>query len=76
MAQHMQCTLDAEYDVLLGRVCQQYNVCLAEDAQARCKLGVALLLVTDVRAYSVQMILPCGAKNSQSMAAARELFEE
>ena len=60
----------------LGRVCQHYKVRLAEETQARRELGLALLLVTDVRAYSVQMVLRCGTKNAQSTAAARELFEE
>ena len=60
----------------LGRVCQHYKVCLVEETQARSELGLALLLVTDVRAYSVQMVLCCGTKNAQSTAAARELFEE
>ena len=60
----------------LGRVCQHYKVCLAEETQARRELGLALLLVTDLRAYSVQMALRCGTKNAQSTAAARELFEE
>ena len=72
----MQRTLEAEYDVLLGRVCQHYKVCLAEDAQARREMGLALLLVTDVRAYSVQVILRCGTKNAQGTADARESFEE
>ena len=74
--QVMQRTLESEYDVSLGRVCQHYKVCLAEETQARCELGLALLLVTDVRAYSVQIVLPCGTKNAQSTAVARELFEE
>ena len=72
----MQRTLESEYEVSLGRVCQHYKVCLAEETQARRELGLALLLVTDVRAYSVQMVLRCGTKNAQSTAAARELFEE
>ena len=72
----MQRTLQSEYDVSLGRVCQHYNVCLAEEAQARRELGLALLLVTDMRAYSVQMVLRCGTKNAQGTAAATELFEE
>ena len=59
-----------------GRVCQHYKVCLAEETQARRELGLALLLVTDVRAYSVRMVLRCGTKNAQSTAAARKLFEE
>ena len=74
--QVMQRTLESEYEVSLGRVCQHYKVCLAEETQARRELGLALLLVTDVRAYSVQMVLRCGTKNAQSTAAARELFEE
>ena len=74
--QAMQRTLESEYEVSLGRVCQHYKVCLAEETQARRDLGLALLLVTDVRAYSVQMVLRCGTKNAQSTAAARELFEE
>ena len=74
--QVMQSTLESEYDVSLGRVCQQYKVCLAEETRARRELGLALLLVTDVRAYSVQMVIRCGTKNAQSRAAARELFEE
>ena len=74
--QVMQATLESEYEVSLGRVCQHYKVCLAEKTQARRELGLALLLVTDVRAYSVQMVLRCGTKNAQSTAAARELFEE
>ena len=74
--QVMQRTLKSEYEVSLGRVCQHYKVCLAEETQARRELGLALLLVTDVRAYSVQMVLRCGTKNAQSTAAARELFEE
>ena len=74
--QAMQRTLESDYEVSLGRVCQHYKVCLAEETQARRELGLALLLVTDVRAYSVQMVLRCGTKNAQSTAAARELFEE
>ena len=74
--QAMQRTLESEYHVSLGRVCQHYKVCLADETQARRELGLALLLVTDVRAYSVQMVLRCGTKNAQSTAAARELFEE
>ena len=74
--QVMQRTLESEYEVSLGRVCQHYKVCLAGETQARRELGLALLLVTDVRAYSVQMVLRCGTKNAQSTAAARELFEE
>ena len=74
--QAMQRTLESEYEVSLGEVCQHYKVCLAEETQARRELGLALLLVTDVRAYSVQMVLRCGTKNAQSTAAARELFEE
>ena len=74
--QVMRRTLEAEYDVSLGRVCQHYKVCLAEDAQARCEFGLALLPVTDVRAYGVQMVLRCGTKNAQSSVAAKELFEE
>ena len=74
--QVMQRTLESEYEVSLGRVCQHYKVCLAEETQARRELGLALLLVTDVRAYTVQMVLRCGTKNAQSTAAARELFEE
>ena len=74
--QVMQRTLESEYEVSLGRVCQHYKVCLAEETQARRELGPALLLVTDVRAYSVQMVLRCGTKNAQSTAAARELFQE
>ena len=74
--QVMQRTLESEYEVSLGRVCQHYKVCLAEEKQARRELGLALLLVTDVRAYRVQMVLRCGTKNAQSTAAARELFEE
>ena len=72
----MQRTLESEYEVSLGRVCQHYKVCLAEETQARRELGLALLLVTDVRAYSMQMVLCCGTKIAQSTAAARELFEE
>ena len=72
----MQHTLELEYEVSLGRVCQHYKECLAEETQARRELGLALLLVTDVRAYSVQMVLRRGTKNAQSTAAARELFEE
>ena len=45
----MQRTLEGEYDVSLGQVCQYYKVCLAEDVQARRELGLALLVVTDVR---------------------------
>ena len=74
--QAMQRTLEVDYEVSLGRVCQHYKVCLAEETQARRELGLALLPVTDVRACSVQMVLRCGTKNAQSMAAARELFEE
>ena len=51
--QAMQRTLESVYEVSLGRVCQHYKVCLAEERQARRELGLALLLVTDVRAYSV-----------------------
>ena len=47
-----------------------------QDAQAHREEGLALLLVTDVRAYNVQIILGCGTKNTQSTAAATELFEE
>ena len=72
----MQRTLESEYDVSLGRVCQHYKVCLAEETQARREMGLALLLVIDMRAYSVQMVLRCGTKNAQSTAAARDLFEE
>ena len=74
--QAMQRTLESDYEVSLGRVCQHYKVCLAEETQARRGLGPALLLVTDVRAYSLQMVLRCGTKNAQSTVAARELFEE
>ena len=74
--QVMQRTLESEYEVSLGPVCQLYKVCLAEETQARRELGLALLLVTDVRAYSVQLVLRCGTKNAQSTAAAGELFEE
>ena len=74
--QVMQRTLESEYEVSLGRVCQHYKVCLAEETQARRESGLTLLLVTDVRAYSVQMVLRCRWKNAQSTAAARELFEE
>ena len=66
--QAMQRTLESEYEVSLGRVCQHYKVCLAEETQARRELGLALLLVTDVWAYSVQMVLRCGTKNAQSTA--------
>ena len=48
--QAMQRTLESEYEVSLGRVCQHYKVCLAEETQARRELGLALLLGTDVRA--------------------------
>ena len=68
--------MESKYEVSLGRVCQHYKVCLAEETQARHKLRLALLLVTDVRAYSVQMVLRCGTKNAQSTGAARKLFEE
>ena len=51
-------------------------MCLAEETQARREFGLALLLVTDVRAYSVQMGLRCATISAQSTAAARELFEE
>ena len=64
--QAMQRTLESDYEVSLGRVCQHYKVCLAEETQARRELGLALLLVTDMRAYSVQMVLRCGTKNAQS----------
>ena len=74
--QGIQRTLESDYEVSLGRVCQHYKVCLAEETQARPELGLALLLMTDVRAYSVQMVLRCGTKNARSTAAARELFEE
>ena len=74
--QAMQRTLESEYEVSLGRVCQHYKVCLAEETQVRREWGLALLLVTDVRAYSVQMVFRCGMKNAQSTAAARELFED
>ena len=74
--QAMQRTLESEYEVSLGRVCQHYKVCLAEETQARREFGLALLLVTDVRAYSVQMVLRCGKNHAQSKAAARELFEK
>ena len=74
--QVMQRTMESEYEVSIGRVYQHYKVCLAEETQARREWGLALLLVTDVRAYSVQMVLCCGTKNAQSTAAARELFEE
>ena len=50
--------------------------CVWPRKHKRRELGLALLLVTDVRAYSVQMVLRCGSKNAQSTAAARELFEE
>ena len=33
--QVMQRTLESEYEVSLGRVCQHYKVCLAEETQAR-----------------------------------------
>ena len=72
--QVMQRTLESEYEVSLGRVCQHYKVCLSEETQARRELGLVLLLVTDVPAYSVQMVLRCGTKNAESTAAARELF--
>ena len=55
--QVMQRTLKSEHDVSLGRACQHYKACLAEETQARRELGLVLLLVTDVRAYSVQMVL-------------------
>ena len=55
---------------------QYYKVCLAEETPPRREFGLALLLRTDVRAYSVQMALRCGTKNAQSTAAGRELFEE
>ena len=71
--QVMHRTLEGEYDGSLGRVCQHYKVCLAEDAQGRHKLGLALRMVTHVRASNVQMIGLCGTKNT---AAARELFDE
>ena len=74
--QVMQRTSESEYELSLGRVCQHYKVCLAKETQARRELGLALLLVTDVRAYSVQMVLRCGRKNAQSTVASRELFEE
>ena len=74
--QAMQRTLESDYEVSLGRVCQHYKVCLAEETQARRELGLTLLSVTSVRAYSVQMVLRCGTKNAQSTAAAIELFEE
>ena len=74
--QAMQSTVEGEYDVSLGRVCQHYKVCLAEDAQARRELDPALRVVTYLRAYNVQMILRCRTKNAQSTAAAKELFEE
>ena len=74
--QAMQRTLELEYEVSLGRVCQHHKVCLAEETQARRELGLVLLLVTDVRACSVQMVLRCGTKNAKSTAAATELFEE
>ena len=51
--QVMQRTVEAEYDVSLGPVCQLNKVCLTDDANARRELGLALLLVSDVRAYSV-----------------------
>ena len=69
--QATQRTLESDYEVSLGRVCQHYRVCFAEETQARRKLGPALLLVTDVRAYSVHMVLRCGTKNAQSTTAAR-----
>ena len=72
----MQHTLQADCDVSLGQICQHYKVCLAEDTQGRGELGPPLLLVANVRAYSVQIILRGGSKNAQSSAAARELFEE
>ena len=53
----MQHTLNSENEVSLGRVCQHCKVRLAEETQARRELGLALLVVTDVRAYSVQMVL-------------------
>ena len=74
--QVMERTLELEHDVSLGRVCQHHKVCLAEETQACRELGPALLVVTDVRAYSVQMVVQCGTKNAQSTAAATELFEE
>ena len=74
--QVMQRTLEMDCDVSLRRACQHYKVCLAEDAHARRELGPVLLLVSDVRAYSVQMILWCGTKNAQRTAVARELIEE
>ena len=55
--QVIQRTFQGEYDVSLAHVCQHYNVCLAEDAQARHELGLGLLLVTNMRAYSVHIIL-------------------
>ena len=51
--QAMQRTLESDYEVSRGRVCQHYKVCLAKETQARRELGLALLLVTDVRAYNV-----------------------
>ena len=74
--QVMQCTLEMEYNVSLRRVCQHYKVCLAEDRSTRRELSPALLLVSEVRAYSVQMILRCATRNAQRRAAARQLFEE
>ena len=74
--QVMQRTLESEYDVSLRRVCQHYKVCLAKKTQARRELCLALLLLTDVRAYSVQMVLRRGTKNARNTAAARELFGE
>ena len=74
--QAMQRTLESDYEVSLGRVCQHYKVCLAEETQARREWGLALLLVTDVRAYSVQTVLRCGTKKAQSTPALRELIEE
>ena len=41
----------------LGGLCQHYKVCVAEDTQARRELGLALLSITNVRAYNVQMVL-------------------
>ena len=72
----MQRTLVSEYEVSLGRVYQHYKVCLAEETQTRRELGLALFLVSDVRACRVQMVLRCGTKNAQTTAAARELFEQ
>ena len=70
----MQRILETDFNAPAGKLVMHYKDCLSEEPKSRQEIGLAVLLHTIVGALSVQSVLRCGTKNTQSAATAHEYF--